>query len=87
MVDEKWKKQALEAVREVAEKKAEFTADDVWATGLKKPGEARVLGPIMSNAKRNGWIEDSGRHTDTKQSASHSAPIRIWSSKIQKKGK
>lgn len=84
VADEEWKNRALETVKAVAEANAEFTADDVWATGLEKPLEARALGGIMSRAKHSGWIVKSGRSQKTTQPESHGADIVIWTSKIYK---
>jgi len=84
VADEEWKNVALETVKALAEEKPELTADDVWATGLEKPLEARALGGIMNSAKRSGWIVKSGRSRQTTQPESHGADIAIWISNLYK---
>lgn len=81
-MDETWKIKAYQTIKEIALSMKEFTVDDVWATGLKKPSEARVLGPIMSKAKNDGLIKKSGRSRPTTQKESHSADVTIWESLI-----
>jgi len=82
MTDSDWSKLAYAAVRQVAESKPEFTPDDVWATGLQKPSDARALGGVMRRAHQDGLIEKTGRAQPTKQAASHATDITIWRSLI-----
>lgn len=82
MTDNTWSELAYEAVRHVAESKPEFTPDDIWATGLHKPDEARALGGVMRRAHRNGLIKKTGRVKPTTQPESHAADITVWQSLI-----
>lgn len=82
MTDEDWKELAYAAVRRVAESQSEFTPDDVWATGLHKPTEARALGGVMMRARRAGLIKKTGRVQPTTQPESHRTDVTVWSSLI-----
>lgn len=82
MIDSDWAKLAYAAVRQVAECKPEFTPDDIWATGLQKPAEARALGGVMRRARQDKLIEKTGRVQPTTQPESHSADITVWRSLI-----
>lgn len=78
--DPDWKEAALEAVRVTARSLPEFIGDDVWATGLKRPREARALGPVFMRAKRRGWIEKTDRARPSVNS--HLGPVTVWRSLI-----
>lgn len=82
MTDEGWKELAYAAVCRVAERQPEFTPDDIWATGLQKPSEARALGGVMSRARREGLIEKTGRVQPTTQPESHRTDVTVWRSLI-----
>lgn len=82
MTDSDWTELAYAAVCQVAESQPEFTPDDIWATGLQKPSEARALGGVMRRAHQNGLIEKTGRVQPTTQPESHSADITVWRSLI-----
>lgn len=61
--DPEWRKAALKAVKKVAKKQATFTTDDVWAVLNKKniyTPENRAMGPVMLEAKREGWAKIKG---------------------------
>ena len=62
----------------------EFTPDDIWDFGLKKPVEARALGGIMRSAKTRGIIEKTRRLTPTRQKESHATDVTVWKSNIFK---
>jgi AAA domain len=79
-----WMEQAVAAIRIVCLEKDEFTADDVWATGLEHPGEGRSFGPAMMAAARLGYCEKTDRHKQTAQVKSHAAPIAVWKSLIHR---
>lgn len=80
--DPEWKQDALLAVGEVAWRLEEFTSDDIWATGLPKPAEARALGPILMQAAKKGWCEKTGRSRPTSQASRHATDVAIWRSKL-----
>lgn len=82
MADINWKELAYAAVRRVAENQQELTPDDIWATGLGKPTEARALGGVMRRAKDDGLIEKTGRVQPTTQPESHGTDVTIWRSLI-----
>ena len=85
MTDSDWPELAYAAVRQVAESMPELTPDDVWATGLQKPSEARALGGVMRRARQDGLIEKSGRVRPTTQPESHATDVTIWHSLIYKR--
>lgn len=82
MADNDWAELAYAAVRQVAEKQSEFTPDDIWATGLHKPNEARALGGVMRRAHNGGLIEKTGRVQPTTQPESHGTDVTVWRSLI-----
>ena len=82
MADNDWAGMAYAAVRQVAERQAEFTPDDIWATGLQKPSEARALGGVMRRARKEKLIEKTGRVQPTTQPESHGTDVTIWRSLI-----
>lgn len=82
MTDSVWAELARAAVRQVAESQPEFTPDDIWATGLPKPDEARALGGVMSRARRERLIEKTGRVQPTTQPESHGTDVTVWRSLI-----
>jgi hypothetical protein len=82
VADNIWKELAYQAVRQVAEQQQELTPDDIWATGLEKPLEARALGGVMRKARADGLIEKTGRVQPTTQRESHSTDITVWRSLI-----
>lgn len=82
MADDNWAELAYAAVRQVAGRQSEFTPDDIWATGLHKPGEARALGGVMRRARAEGLIEKTGRVQPTTQPESHRTDVTVWRSLI-----
>lgn len=82
MADNNWAEVAYALVRQVAETQLEFTPDDVWKAGLKKPSEARALGGVMRRAHREGLIEKTGRVQPTTQPESHRTDVTVWRSLI-----
>jgi hypothetical protein len=79
---DEWKELAYQTVCEVAKTHAELTPDDIWATGLPKPQEARALGGVMRRAKNSGVIERTLRSHPTNQHKSHRADVTVWRSLI-----
>ncbi|WP_236124277.1 hypothetical protein, partial [Pseudomonas cichorii] len=77
-----WSERAYAAVCQVARENLEFTPDDIWATGLEKPVEARALGPVMRRASQNKLIEKTGRSRPTTQPESHGTDVTVWKSNI-----
>lgn len=77
-----WMEDAERTVLAIARRRAEFTADDIWATGLCSPPEPRALGAVMTAAARAGLIARTGRFQATARAKRHAAPIAIWRSLI-----
>lgn len=73
--DQEWKDRALQAVRQVCISSAEWHSDDVWATGLDEPREARALGPVVLRAIRNGWCVKTDRVRPSVRSHGSGKPV------------
>lgn len=54
-----WRLEALHAILEVCQSKDDFTAEDVWKTGLT-PAHGRALGTVMCHARKLGWCRRTG---------------------------
>jgi len=52
-----WEVEAEAHVLAVAEAQAEFSSNDVWASGLREPENLRWLGPVMARLRAAGVIE------------------------------
>jgi len=87
--DQEWKDAALEKVYQIARKQEILTADDLndaiagdkdMPAGYHAPG---ATGPVMRRARKQGWIElCDGVHAESRRSAAHRRPQRVWRSKI-----
>lgn len=82
MADKDWAEEAFTIVCEVAKAKPEFTPDDIWEAGLRKPNEARALGGVMRRASSKKLIEKTGRSQPTRQPESHGTDVTVWRSLI-----
>jgi hypothetical protein len=83
--DERWKKAADYAVMQLALRKPEVTADDVWDVldGLNvDTHENRAMGPVMRRAAKDGIIERTERTTKTRRPTRHKGDVRVWKSRI-----
>jgi hypothetical protein len=85
--DPDWKEAALAAVRSVAERAAEFTADDVWEELVTNWPDAqthdpRALGPVIRRAVKAGWIEHTGEFRRSKRPESHGCPKSVYRSLV-----
>jgi len=81
--DEEWKRAALEQVRAVAQRQQTLTVDDVQARMQildVTTHEGRAMGAVMLEARRRGWIESTGRTTQSKQKQCHAGPRTVWRS-------
>lgn len=79
--DERWKAEALAAVRHLARMLPEFTTDDVWARlGDSYPHEPRALGAVMKTAAAAGLIEPTDRIRTSHRPECHARPVRVWRS-------
>tara|TARA_Y100000310_G_C20404223_1_gene678854 strand:- start:170 stop:493 length:324 start_codon:yes stop_codon:yes gene_type:complete len=83
--DAEWKEAALNTVYEVAAIKRRFTADDVWEQipAHFYTHEPRALGPVMMRAMRNGWIVATDTYVRCQRVSRHTAPIRVWESRLK----
>lgn len=81
-----WKEAALNAVYEVAAIKRRFTADDVWTQipVFYHTHEPRALGPVMMRAMRNEWIAPTDSYIRCQRASRHTAPIRVWESRLRR---
>ena len=78
--DDEWKEAAKQAVAKCIVRQPEFCSDDVWATGLPKPREARALGHVIVFFARDGHIEKTTRFKRSEQEGCHGMDVRIWRS-------
>lgn len=86
--DSDWKVLALETVKAVAQRFAEFSTDLVLAELANSPirtHELRALGPVMLSARRAGYIEPTDRFENSNSVTRHKAPKRIWKSQLYRR--
>lgn len=86
-VTQSWRDHADEMILKTAKRLPEFTSEDVWDSGLRRPhvgsSDGDALGPAMRRAKDAGIIEDTGRRTEkTSRPQRHNNPKRIWRSLV-----
>ena len=81
-LDPQWKEEALAAIRLVAECMPEFTADDVWQTGLDEPSNPKALGNMMLAARRAGIAVKTGRHITTARASRNAGDVAVWQSLV-----
>lgn len=81
-IDDAWKEAAYNAAVSVARQKQFFIGDDIWATGLYKPKEARVLGGVMRRVAADGVCRKTGRMVKSDSPKSHSTYTTEWESLI-----
>ena len=75
--DDGWMVEAIAAVRSVASYGGEFTSDDVWASGLKKPRQPSALGAAIRAVAKDGSIVFTG-YMKSAQVSRHRAPTAVW---------
>lgn len=75
---------ALGVVHDIASRQEYLTADDVWEglDGRVSTHDNRALGPILDQAKVEGWIDPTDRHIPTRRADNHARPIRVWRSRL-----
>ena len=80
-----WKAGALEAVYACAMAYDEFIVDLVYRfmPGHLSTLDGRAMGAVMLRARRNGWIERTGRFELTAQVKSHRQPRGVWRSLLR----
>ena len=83
--DGEWKTVALDAVKQVAQRKSELTTDDVLEILRAQPvatHEYRALGPVMTRAAAAGYIRATDRFFASASVSRHRAPKRVWASQL-----
>ncbi len=71
----------LWTVREVSQRVPTLTSEDVrLAYRGTEPHEPRVLGAVMREAKRQGWIEPMDEWRQSIRPECHRRPMRVWRS-------
>jgi hypothetical protein len=78
-----WANDALLAVKGAAQELSFFTTDDVWQRGLRRPTEARAMGPVMIEAMRRGWIIRTGQTRRSVRVKAHANPKQVWRSLLR----
>jgi len=81
--NEAWKQRAFDIVQELAQTRAEFTTDDVWAVLANYPEkthELRAMGAVISRAARAGLIFNTGRVRKSERAVCHQNPKAVWAS-------
>lgn len=78
--DEAWKSLAWEWINRYLRSHATLFCDDLWASGLPRPRNARALGPIISRAVRENLMVESGNFR--RSVASNLSPKPVWRSLI-----
>lgn len=80
-----WRLAVLDIIKEVASRKAYLTADDIWEVIQERELDfyyARIMGPLMVQARNNGWIEPTDRLETSRRISLHGSPRRVWKSLI-----
>ena len=82
-----WQNAALEAVYRCATQNRSFIVDDVWQylyddIGIRDAHTAnnRVMGTIMTQAKKYRWIKATDNYKASSRTTSHANPRRVWES-------
>lgn len=81
--NEEWKVAVMRFVKDICHDKQEFTTDDVWElvdrTELTTK-DNRAMGYIMTEAKKNGWCEDTRIVQPSRRKVCHGRKIAVWKS-------
>lgn len=77
-----WIAYARWMVERVARANEFFISDAVWEAGLPKVSESRALGPVMLWAKKQRFIEPTGRWEMSKQKGCNGMHRDVWHSLI-----
>ena len=84
--DREWWSYTYALVTEVAKRQPYLFADDIEALRLKRGGpethEARAMGPLMLQCKRDHVCDPTNRWVPSSQLANHRRPMRIWKSRL-----
>ena len=84
-----WQNAALEAVYKCATQNRSFIVDQVWQylyddIGMREAHTAnnRVMGPIMTQAKKYRWIKATDNFRKSARVKSHANPRTVWESRL-----
>ena len=83
--DDEWKEVARDCLHQLAETMDELTADDLvelLETMDVKTHNLAALGPVFLNAKKKGWIENTGRRVRTRIPRRH-RELTVWKSLLR----
>jgi hypothetical protein len=82
--DTDWKAEAMRVIRDLAERRATFTTDDVWQRlGHVSTHEPRALGALMKRAASAGVIRATDGWAVSSRPECHGRPVRVWRSSCQ----
>ena len=76
---ESWKSEAMTVIFAVAQSQPTMTTDDVWDI-LESPLEPRVMGAMMRNAQKEGWIKPLNMISPSRKAICHRRSKRVWKS-------
>ena len=81
-----WRTKADDAIKETAFRHYSFTSDEVWEVldewGVPRPPEARALGPAMTRAAKNGYMEPLSSFRPSRRPELHASPRRLYRSRL-----
>lgn len=73
-----WRAKAWQVILGLVKLGDEFTSDEFWMLMTDVPAEPRWLGPLLSEASKQGLIVNTGRHRPSALAGRHSRPVAIW---------
>ena len=74
-----WRADAIRAVRELCQRKPEFTADDLDEVA-KMTHEKRAIGPLLMECKVMGYCVPTDRYQPSRLRSCHGRVKRVWRS-------
>lgn len=85
----RWKAEALDAIRYVAERRERFTTDAVWYVleqirKIEGPSEPRALGSVMRRAVSMGFCRATSEVQKSVRVDCHRRPLAVWESRLFK---
>ena len=85
----KWALLVLEIIKELAEKSARITSDDVWVRLKDYPDvnthQPSAMGAMFRRAASIGFIVSTDSFVQSARPSSHARPIRVWRSNLKGK--
>ena len=55
-----------------------FTTDYLWEQVDSEPKEPRVMGAVMTKAKKGGLVSATGNYIKSRRAECHARPVMIW---------